>query len=190
MTTIKQILDWPLGYKSGGFFLTVKNVKKFWEIPQSDGAFVGHKGEGRIMANQAVLTDLTGDLLADIKISSPEHGNHNSLKAGQAIRIITCEVQAAYPQKGKDPPKGKKLYVDQYEDYIKQELGVESAWGPDDEAFAWAEARKEEVKGKCRHGIVCALMKSKGIGVQDEIPIPPHYKKRINEVVDFIMTGE
>jgi len=188
-TTVKQIKEWPIGYKSGGFFLTVKQVKKFWEVPQPDGKLVGHKGEGRILVSQAILTDLTGDLLADLKIASPEHGNHNPLKVGQAIRVIVCEVQQAYPQKGQDPPQGKKLYIDQYEDYIKQELGTESAWGPDDEAFAWAEARKEEVKGKVRHGIVCSLIKAKEIAL-DEIPIPPAHKQRINEIVDFIITGQ
>jgi hypothetical protein len=188
MITIKQILEWPVGYKSGGFVLTVKKVKKFWELPQADGTLVGHKGEGRIIIHQAVLTDGTGDLLCDLQTNSPEHGNHNPLKVGQMIRIIVCEVQKAYEKKGTDPEPDKKLFIEQYEDYIKQEVRRgESPWGPDSEAFEWAEARKEEVKGKIRHGIVCAMIKSPAGRPKARDPETERY---INAWVEFIVTGK
>lgn len=190
-TTIKQILEWPVGYKSGGFVLTVKTVKKHWEVPQEDGCLVGHKDDDRILVKQAVLTDGTGDLLADIKICSPEHGNHLHLAVGHLIRVITCEVQTAYDGKGKDPTPNKKLYIDQYEDYVKQPVGRgEQPWGSeDDNALAWAEARKEEIKGKIRHGLACAYMRTTP---PDTLPGNPvdDVKKTINLWVDFIMTGE
>ena len=191
--TIKDINEWPVGYKSGGFILTVKMAKKFWEAPQPDGTLVGHKGKGRIQIQQAVLTDSTGDLLADVKISSEEHGNHDVLRAGHLIRVIVSEVQVAYNDRGKDPEPGKKLYIDQYEDYIMQEPHHgDSPWGPDDEAFAWTEARKEEVRGKVRHGVSCAVIQGCMSNPQSDgnLPLLEYNKASINAWVDFIITGE
>ena len=44
----------------------------------------------------------------------------------------------------------------------------------------WLEAKQMEIRGKVRHGVVCALIQS---GKQVR-------KKRVKELVDFIMTGE
>lgn len=69
----------------------------------------------------------------------------------------------------------------------KMTSALPSPWGGD-EAFAWAEARKEEVKGKVRHGIVCSFIKAKEIALRLE-PIPEEAKKSINKIVEFILTG-
>lgn len=190
MTTIKQILEWPVGRKGGGFVLTVKIAKKFWEIPQADGAIVGHHDDRRILVQQAILTDGTGDLLAELLLCSPEHGNHRSVSVGSMVRVIVCEVQQAYDAKGKDPKPGKKLYIEQYEDFVMKHVGRgEQPWGPNDDALEWDEYRKNEIRGKVRHGVVCAVIRASEL--REGMPEPTDsFKKDINAWVDFIMSGE
>ncbi len=57
------------------------------------------------------------------------------------------------------------------------------------DAEEWYAARQEEIKGKCRDGVVCAMIEAGEIDLKDEIPIPPAHKDRIVSIVDFIMTG-
>ncbi len=185
--TITQLLEMPIGQKTGGFLLTVKTAKKFWEVPNEQGQKVGHKGQGRILHQQAILADETGEIIADIKILSPEHGNLcDAIKVGAIIRVIVCEIQIAYSKKGDTPEPNKKLFIDQFSVYIKEEAGRESVWGPEGaEALAWQEAREEEVRGKVRHGVVCAMIQN-----DDRQTVILDNKKFVNDIVDFIMTGE
>jgi len=175
--TIKQLLEMTIGQKTGGFLLTIKMAKKFWEVTH-----LGEKAEGRIFHQNAIVTDETGEeMIATVKISSPEHGNHDTLKVGQIIRIIVCEIQNAYDQKGDEPIPNKKLFIEQYNDFIEIERGQEMAWGPEGaEALAWSQARRIEVKGKCRHGVVCAILST---GKDPD-------KEYVNKLVEFIVTGE
>ena len=195
--TIVQLLEMPIGQRTGGFLLTVKTAKKFWEVPNKDGVKVGHKGTGRILHQQAILTDETGEIIADIKILSPEHGNLcDAIKVGAIIRVVVCEIQIAYDKKGDTPEPNKKLFIDQFSAYIKEDAGRESVWGPEGaEALAWQEARQEEVKGKCRHGVVCALIQSPEYRLGHDKTLGPWEpnkigKEFVNKVVDFIITGE
>jgi putative phage-type endonuclease len=53
----------------------------------------------------------------------------------------------------------------------------------------WRQAQEDRVRGMCRHGIVCAMIKS--TAPDADWPAPSKYTKRfINDWVDFIMTGE
>lgn len=89
MTTISQILSWPLGYESGGFILAVKTAKKIWQV-------------GEIWYQQALVMDDTGEMLADFKI-----GQRIPLHSGGQYRTIKVQVQA-------EEKHGKKLFVDQF----------------------------------------------------------------------------
>lgn len=94
MTTIQQLRNMPLGSKTGGFVKTVKTAKKKWQV------------NGKWM-HQVLLMDETGEMLADVNI-----GTYSPLIAGQEIRIVVCEVQAA--EIGPFASDRTKLYVDQF----------------------------------------------------------------------------
>lgn len=89
MITIQQIKDWPLGYKSGGFPVTVKTAKKIWEVRA-------------VFYQQATIMDGTGEMLADFKI-----GRRIPLHSGGEYKIIVAQVQY-------DEKQGKKLFIDQF----------------------------------------------------------------------------
>ena len=179
---IKQLLEMPIGYRTGGFVLTVKTAKKRWQVTN-----LAHHEKGAVWMQQAVVTDETGDMLVDVKTNSTEHGNHAPLQVGQLIRVIICEIQTAYDAKGINPEPNKKLYIDQYEDFfIRHTPDKDSPWGPEDEAFEWAEARRREIEGKIRHGLSCAIIRHYGL----EGGPNQNTKSQINEWVEFIMKGE
>lgn len=85
---VSQIQAFPVGYKfGGGFPLTVKTLKKKWETPEG-------------WVQQCVLTDDTGDILADVFLDK------KSLFRSWTIDIIVAEIQAT--------DTGTKMYVSQW----------------------------------------------------------------------------
>lgn len=181
---IKQLLEMPVGQRTGGFLLTVKHAKKAWEITK-----LGHKEPGRIWHQSAIFTDETGDMIGQVKIQSPEHGNHKPLAVGMIIRVIVGEIQRAYDSQGPAPEPDKKLYVDQYSEYIEQQP-MKAAWGPDvEEAIAWQEVRREEVKGKCRTLLICAMAQSGHPQSCGFNPKSEEDKDYVRKTVEFMVTG-
>ena len=87
----------PVGQKLGGFDLTIKTAKKKWQIiyPPKDAI-------DNFWMQQALLTDETGDILADVKLK----GNI-PLQRTQQLHVTVAEIQQG--------ETGVKLYVDQYE---------------------------------------------------------------------------
>ena len=135
--TIQQLLDMPIGTKTGGgFALTIKHTHKPREI----------KG-GWLF--EETMTDETGDILADFFVEK-----YNPFVRGQEIKIIVCEIQSS--TKG----IGKKLYVDQWEKvlYNLDDLSDYEARipkpqqnGPDWEVIN---------RGKVKHGLTCAYIQA------------------------------
>ena len=165
MTTIKQLLEMPIGQKWGGDTFCIKTYKKNWDV---DG----------IWWSQVILMDGTGEMPADVKIGT----KYNPLRGqtGSRIKIIVAEVQEA-EYLGKDR---KKLVVDQFS--IPSMTVAEYDQATED----WEHLHEEEIKGKIRHGISCSYIR--GIQTQQNImPRPSEdIKKTILEWQDFIMTGE
>ncbi len=95
MITIAQIKKMPVGTKLAGFAncFTIKTAKKSWPV-------------GDEWMHQVLLTDKTGDMLADVNI-----GKYIPLIGGSEIRIIVAEVQET---EVRNVPT-LKLYVDQFE---------------------------------------------------------------------------
>lgn len=86
---ISDIQTFPVGYTfGGGFPLVVKTMKKKWQLEDK-------------WIRQCVLTDGTGDILADVNLGKGHLGR------GNIIKIIVAEIQAT--------DTGKKMYVDQYD---------------------------------------------------------------------------
>ncbi len=90
--TVKQLLEMPVGYKTGGFDLTIKTAKKKWQV-------------GKKWMHQIVLMDETGEIWADVNI-----GKNIPLIARTQIHITFCEIQDS--EHHNNPCK--KLYVDQF----------------------------------------------------------------------------
>jgi hypothetical protein len=65
--------------------------------------------------------------------------------------------------------------------------------GQELQAEDWKQLRQDEIKGKIRHGLCCAFIHSGQIEpdmTSGKEHIPKSAKAVINEIVDFIMTGE
>jgi len=164
---IEQILIQPIGQRFNAGTLTIKTCKKKWQTK-------GHNlASADIWWQQVIFMDETGEMPADIKL-----GRYLPLNGKTEVNIIVAEVQNA-EYLGKDR---KKLVVDQHslptmtiDDYNSQE----------DE---WFTAQQDQIKGKIRHGITCSYIKAGAIRPQEKLC--KIWKERINDLVDFIMTGE
>lgn len=181
MTTIKNILEWPVGYKSGGFNLVVKTPKK--TITDAQGQ----------MFHNVCLFDDTGEILADVKlIKNPipegwegKAGHYNPLIKRQVINIIVCEIQLSESDTHlKIGTHGKKLLVHEYK--ITNPEFSDEDYKYSSEMWEWDENQKRVIRGKCRYGISCAFIRNSN----ERLKLHPGLKKIINEWVDYIMSGE
>lgn len=187
--TITQLLQMPIGQKTGGFLLTVKTAKKFWEVPNAEGQLVGHKGERRTMHQQAILTDDTGEMIADIKILSPEHGNLcHTIKVGAIIRIIVCEIQTAYDKRGDTPEPNKKLFIDQFSAYVKDMPRNAEGQLYGDEGGSQID--EEVIPSMCRNSQVREFIGGFASKTGNVPECNDENKARLTEWVEFVLTGK
>lgn len=161
MTTIKNILEWPVGYKSGGFVFTVKTAKKRWE--NNDGTWY----------QRLMLSDGKDEILAEVITD----GNI-PIRRNTKIRVIVCE-RIEIDINNKPAPA---LFIPEWRDDAP-------TISEPDELDSWLIARKEEIKGKCRYGIVCALIKRIQPGTPN-LKLTKKHKEEIEELVEYIMSGE
>lgn len=113
-----------------------------------------------------VLFDKTGEMVADFL-----SGTYNPLIKGEQIKIIVAEIQALVL---KDGASGIKLYVSQFE-RLTQTLD-EYEREQNEYALVW----DKQTRGKIRHGLVCSYIRT---GAEID-------KERIEQLVEYIMTGE
>lgn len=160
---IEQILIQPIGQRFNAGTLTVKTCKKTWQV-------------GETWYHQVIFMDDTGEIPADVKL-----GKYNPLKRGQQVSVIVCVVrEAEYLNKPR-----KVLFVNQYalptmtiDEYNNQEED-------------WHLMRQDEIKGKIRHGLVCAIIPKMELGPHMAVlELSDKHKQQINDLVDFIMKGE
>ena len=89
--TIQQLLDMPIGEKTGGgFVLVAKKAGKTF-------------GSASGLMQSITFTDASGDIAADVLLK----GNSKIVRT-EEIKIIVCKIQCTVGE-------GKKLYVDQWE---------------------------------------------------------------------------
>ncbi len=164
--TIADILKYPVGYKFGGCVLTVKKTKKSVRLPNDR------------YIHTVVLFDSTGEMLADFKDPGGA-GAYNPLTKGQQVKITVAEIQTADSTgQAKVDQTGTKIFVDQFV------LETSTSNEPGEEYPDW----RVTVRGKIRHGLVCAGIKAGRINMVDEIS--EKTKKIIESHIEFIMTGE
>ena len=170
MTKIKDILALPVGQGTGGYELTIKTAKKAWEV----------KG---VWYQRVILTDGPDDILAEIKL----HGNNRMIR-NTPIRIIVGERTERDVSNKMTPV----LRVDQWAD---ARPAMSEPMDMMTDAEEWYAARQEEIRGKCRYGVVCAMIGHGLIPCYDEQDFGDEErnvlrKKYVNNWVEFIMTGE
>ena len=159
---IAQLQLQPHNTKIGGFVLTIKTCKKTWQV-------------GKVWFQQIVWMESSGEIPVDVKI-----GKYNPLNRGSEINVIISTVRDA-EYLGKPC---KVLFVEQYS------LPTMTADEYNSQEDDWLTAQQDKIKGMIRHGIVCALIQR--VTTEGKINIVPNkqMKNAINEVVDFIITGE
>jgi len=150
MITIEQLKKMPVGHKVGGGF--VLTVKKTKKSVQLPNKHYIHS---------VVLFDSTGEMLADFKDAGGA-GAYNPLIKAQEVNIIVAQIQ--------DAEAGTKLYVDQFSLVTSQSLE------PGEDYPDW----RTTVRGKIRHGVVCAYIHS---GREPD-------KETVREWVKFIMEDD
>ena len=158
MTSILDILQMEVDQGTGGYELTIKTVKKRTQVDN-------------LWFQEVTFTDGKHEILGDIKFTA-----NVGLTRNAKIRIIVgCRAE-----RDKNNKSVPCLYVDQWADAspLMSEPGLTS------EAEEWYAARQKEIEGKCRYGVVCAIIQSSGFTPNAE------QKEAVNKVVDFIMTGK
>lgn len=148
---IAQIQKMPVGEKFGSFRTVVKTTKKKW---QQDGGWI----------HQVVLSDNTGDILADVNI-----GDNKPLVRAQEVWAIVAEIQAT--------EKGTKLYIDQFQFLDQTE--------PDFPLDYTAADMQKVVRGKIKCLLVAAYLQS-GVGVDEAEAFSegPQIKRIIDKIIE------
>ena len=164
MTKIKDILALPVGQGTGGYELTIKTAKKAWEV----------KG---VSYQRVMLTDGPDEMLAELTLRG------NNRMQPRTIIHITVGHRGELDVNNKPTPA---LLIAEWADaspVMSEPMDMMT------DAEEWYAARQEEIRGKCRYGVVCAIL-GEATDVQS-MPEPSLlWKKFINNWVEFIMTGE
>jgi hypothetical protein len=148
--SIAEILQLPIGNQFGGIEKTVKTAKKSVQV-------------GKNWVQSVVLTDSTGDILADINCGN----KYLPIVKGSLIRIIVTTVQSA--------ESGKKLYV--------------SEWTQPSQTADEHYSLEEEIEaGIIRSKIKCLLVSAKvrtGVDMEQlkQFASDPSLKEIIDEIV-------
>ena len=132
--------------------------------------------------------EITGHILQDESEDS-EYQSHKTTglppgfwRSKQQLCIMNGVIQDTDERK----KEGVKIVV--YECFnTAVQLSYEQ--GQDLDAEEWKKLREEEIKGKIRHGICCSMIKRSHSG-PITLKFTEEQKSEINELVEFIITGE
>ncbi len=161
MTTIKDILAMPLEQGTGGYELTVKVAKKAWDV-------------AGVWYQRLMLCDGEDEILAEVTL----HGVNNRIMRNTPIRIIVARRTTRDVNNVNVPC----LKIQEWADaspVMSEPMSMAT------DAEEWYAARQEEIRGKCRYGVVCAMIERR-----DSLARVMEQKFDVNDVVDFIMTGK
>jgi len=166
MTTIQQILDWPLEYKSGGFTLHIITAKK-------------RKQVGDKWIQRATLSDGQNEILASFVLHKNNPLPHNS-----PIHITHCKRTEL-------DVNNKSVQAITISEWELPTMTADE-WENEDNTIAvdWKKDQNVRIRGMCRHGIVCAMIHRIPASEQLNLELNISQKQQINKLVDFIMTGK
>jgi hypothetical protein len=166
MTTVKQILDWPLEYKSGGFSLHIVTAKK-------------RKKAGDKWIQRATLSDGQNEMLGSFVLKGNVPLPSNSPVQIKRCRRVELDVNNRAVQ---------GIAVTEWE--LPTMTADEYENEQSDLAEEWKKDQDQRIRGMCRHGIVCAMI---GTTTSDEA-WPEVDMGRNREIIDrwveYIVTGK
>ena len=167
MTTVKQILEWPLEYTSGGFTLHIVTAKKKKQV-------------GDKYIQRATVSDGQNEMLASFLLKGNVPLPHNSPVQIKFCRRLELDVNNKAVQA--IAVEGWELPQMTAEDWEKEQGDIKKVWDKDQD---------KRIRGMCRHGIVCAMIRA-GYWGEGDIPsgISSGTRQCINGLVDFIMDGK
>ena len=181
---IKDLKKLPIGSKIGGVPLLIKIARPtFW-----DGDLNGWQ--------EVLFWDATGEITGHILLDPQETyeeiaKNHPHRKnvppANLRSKQRICVMKATMQETDIRRKEAAKIVVMEWFD-----LAVRLSFSQREELQEeeWQQLRQDEIKGKIRHGLVCALIQR--VTQEGKINLVPtqEQKNEICKVVDFIMTGE
>ena len=178
-TTIKDLKTYAAGTEIKGFPLMIKTARKAFKDAEGttfqEVVFMDASGE------------MTGHILLEV-VGSETQGHHTGTAEFALWKSKTniCIMNGVLQDTDERKKESMKLVVFECFDAAtpltfdqNQELQAED----------WKKLRQDEIKGKIRHGIVCETISplTDTLGI---VVLTDGDKKRINDLVDFIMAGE
>ena len=168
MTTVEQVLSWPIGQRGGGwdwYIITVKGKRK--------------QVSSDTWHQRVMLTDGKHEILGCFLLS----GKQSFGTSNTPVRIRVCE-RLELDVNNKMVPA---IRVDEWElptmtadEWEKQNLDIKEEWDKDQD---------HRIRGMCRPGIVCAMIRASGL--REGMPtLNDSCKDNINTWGDYIVTGE
>ncbi len=181
-TRIKDLKSMAAGTVIEGMPLMIKRARKAYR-----------DAEGKPF-QEVVFMDCTGEmpgliLLDDAKNTTQSHSTTGVSTVWKSKTNI-CIMYGVLQDTDERKKEGVKLVVHDCFDAATP-LGYDQS--QDLQAEDWKQLREDEIKGKIRHGLVCAFIQSNQIEpdmTSGQEHIPKFAKAIINEIVDYIMTGE
>ncbi len=174
MTTVKQLLDSPIGYKTGGFVLQVAHTHKMRE------KYGAAQGPER-WVHEVTLTDGTDEIKADVLLVKKR-----KFCRLEEIKIIVCEI---IPESSGG--YGKKLLVHEYEmitctaDELPDREYRPTKSGPDWEAIGRGKVKCRLLEAAIKNGILALDPLSNTDKVHNEF-----VRAEIARNADWVMSPE
>lgn len=183
MTTIKQLMEADIGYKTGGFVYQVKHTHKMteheYEMPEHPKTIAGRP----YWIHEVTLTDGKDDIKADVILQKKR-----KFCRLEEIKIIVVEI---IPESSGG--YGKKLLVREYEMITQTADEYEAQKESIPQTPAKAIPNKWDIigRGKVKHGLLCAFIQSRA-GVSDggSICITGEDLQEIAKLADWVMSKE
>ena len=172
--------------------LTIKDLKKLNAEQEISGfplliktARNAFRDADENVWQEVVFMDASGEIVGHILIDPGETEYKSHIKRGPASVLQSkqriCAMKATIQDTDIRKKEGVKIVITEWFDLAvnltfdqRQELQVED----------WKKLREDEIKGKIRHGLCCAVLSREHPAVISKM------KKDILEVQDFIMTGK
>lgn len=178
---IKDLKSTAAGTQVKGFPLMIKTARKAFK--DADGTtyqevvFMDSSGE------------ITGHILLEATGNEPPDGHHTGASAFSLWKSKTniCIMDGVLQDTDERKKEGVKLVV--YECFdVATPLTFDQ--GQDLNAEDWKKMREDEIRGKIRHGIICAMISRNPKDANITLIPDERCKQDVNILVDFIMTGQ
>ena len=179
--TIKDLKSMAAGTKIQGIPLFIRTAR---------GTFRDADG---VLFQEVRFMDKSGEITGHILYDEPESTEYQSHKTTGLppghwrSKQTLCIMEGLIQDTDERKKEGVKIVIRECFDTA---VNLSYEQGQEIDAEDWKQLRQDEIKGKIRHGICCSLIQR--ITSVGGITIVPNKKMKseINELADFIMTGD